>query len=305
MRHWALELSEIKTRRSIVLALLAAGLALPGGRAEGRGHMHGFSPRGGGAAVMGIMAAAVRAKAAWEAREAAAEAARRAKNNTQRMTYAEKARKEGKPRLAATLYLRVALAREKTHKAAAKKALMSMADEGRAEMKKADDLLAKGQVIEAIGKLDYLAWAYENVPKFNEEISAHVHKLHRDPQYQAILNEADAASILAEAKKHEAKDELCCAFLVYEEAAKLAPAKSALEAEARLKELKADPKVVADAEECRVIRECARIYHTAELLEKNAPDRAAELFRKIVEQSPRDSEVYKCAREELAKISPK
>ena len=300
-----MQLSAVKTWRSIVLAVLAAALVLPGGRVEGRGHMHGFSPRGGAAAVMGAVAAAARAKAAWEAREAAAEAARRAKNNAQRMSYAAKARKDGNPRLAAMLYLRVALAKEKTNKAAAKNALKSMADEGRAEMKKADDLLAKGQVLEAFQKLDHLKWSYENVPKFNEEISAHVGKLHSQPQYKAVLNEADAASILAEAKNHEAKDELCCAFLIYEEAATLAPAKSALEAEARLKELKVDPQVVADAEECRVIRECARIYHTAEMLEKNAPDRAAELFRKIVEQSPHDSEVYKCAREELAKISPK
>ncbi|HVW38076.1 MAG TPA: hypothetical protein VHB99_12250 [Pirellulales bacterium] len=295
----------MKMWRSIGLVCLAAAILWPGGRAEGRGHMRGFSPRGGGGMgmVFGAAMAAVRARAAWEAREAAAEAARRAKNNAQRMTYAEKARKEGKPRLAATLYLRVALAKEKVNKAAAKKALSSMADDGRAEMKKADALLAKGQVIEAFQKLDYLNWAYENVPKFNEEISAHVGKLHRDPQYKAILNEDDASLMLAEAKKYEANDERCCAFLIYEELAKLVPAKSALAGEQRLKELKADPEAVAEAEECRVIRECLHTFHTAELLTKNAPDRAVELFRKIVEQSPNDSEVYKCAREELAKLS--
>ncbi|HXT60591.1 MAG TPA: hypothetical protein VN699_18265 [Pirellulales bacterium] len=286
-----------------LIGLAMALLLLPAGRVDARGHMHGFSPRGGGmGAVFGIAMAQARARAAWEAREAAAEAARRVKNNAQRMTYADKARKEGKPRLAAMLYLRVALAKEKQYKAAAKKALTSMAADGRAEMKKADDLLSKGQVAEAFQKLDYLAWAYENVPRFNEEIVSHVAKLHRDPQYKAELNESDAGQLLAEAKKHEDKQEVCCAFLIYEEAAKLVPAKSAKVAEERLAQLKADPKAVAEAEECRAIRECCRIFHTAELLEKSAPDRAAELFRKIVSQSPDDSEVYKCAREELAKI---
>lgn len=296
----------MKAWRSIVLVGVAATcLALPGQRAEGRGHMSGFSPRGGAGAVLGAAMAQARAQAAWEARERAAAAARRIKNNKERMIYAEKARKEGKARLAATLYLRVALSQDKSNKAAAKKALTSMADDGRAEMKKADDLLAKGQVLEAFEKLDYLAWAYENVPKFNDEIASHVGKLHRDPKNKAILNEADAAALLAEAKKHEDKHEECCAFLLYEEAVKLAPAKSALAAEERLEQLKADPQLVADAAECRTIRQCAQIFHTAELLEKKAPERAAELFRKIVEQSPSDSEVYKCAREELAKISPR
>ncbi|HUY90879.1 MAG TPA: hypothetical protein VMV10_19240 [Pirellulales bacterium] len=295
----------MKMWRSIALIFLAAALlALPDELAEGRGHMSGRSPRGGGG-IFGIAMAQAKARAAWEARERAAETARRIKNNKERMIYAEKARKEGKPRLAATLYLRAGLSQDKSNRAAAKKALASMAEDGRAEMKKADNLLAKGQVIEAFEKLDYLDWAYENVPKFNEEIASHVGKLHRDPKNKAILNEVDASALLAEAKRHESKQELCCAYLIYEEAAKLVPAKSALVAEERYLELKADPKVVADAAECRIIQECHHIYHTAELLEKNAPERAAELFRKIVEQSPSDSEVYKCAREELAKISPR
>jgi hypothetical protein len=297
----------MKRLQGVVTIGLALALLAPAGRVEARGHMGGHSPRGGGGmgAVFGIAMARYQAQKAWEAREAAAEAVRRVKNNAQRMQYADKARKEGKPRLAAMLYLRVALAREKQYKAAAKKALTSMAGDGQAEMKKADELLKQGEVIEAFQKLDYLTWAYENVPKFNEEIASHAAKLHRDPRYQAELNESDARQLLTEAKKHEDKQELCCAFLVYEEAAKLVPAKSAIVAEQRLNELKADPKAVAEAEECRAIQECCRIFHTAELLEKSAPERAAELFRKIVSQSPDDSEVYKCAREELAKIGRK
>ena len=80
----------MKSWRSFGVAALAAALLLPSGRAEGRGHMRGFSPRGGGLGmVFGAAMAQARARAAWEAREAAAEAARRAKNNAQRMTYAD------------------------------------------------------------------------------------------------------------------------------------------------------------------------------------------------------------------------
>ncbi len=296
------------------LQMTAAGMifvmALPA-VSFARGHMRGRSPRGGGfgggaSIVMGAAAAQIAQRRAWEAREAAAEAARRARNNAERMVYAEKARKEGKPRLAATLYLRVALAKPKSpYNAAAKKALISMADDGRAAMKKADQLLSEGQVAEAFQKLDYLDWAYENVPKFNEEISSHVQKLRKDPNNLAILNESDAQSLLSTAKKHESENEMCCAFLAYEEAAKLVPAKSAKAAEERLQALKADPQVVKEAEECRVIQECLRIFHTAELLEKSAPEKAASLFKKILNASPDDSEVYKCAREELAKIAQK
>jgi hypothetical protein len=294
----------------IVAAGLIASTILSANSAYGRGHMHGFSPRGGGfggaSFVMGAAASQMAQRRAWEAREAAAEAARRARNNKERMVYADKARKEGKPRLAAMLYLRVALAKPKSpYNATAKKALIAMADEGRAEMKKADQLLSSGEVVEAFQKFDYLDWAYENVPKFHDEIAGHISKLRKDPKYLAVLNEADAEALLKAAKKHEADQEMCCAFLVYEEAAKLTPARSAILAEGRLKELKADAKVVKEADECRAIRESVHIYHTAELLEKSAPDRAAELFKKILNTSPDDSEVYKCAREELAKIERK
>lgn len=242
-------------------------------------------------------------KAAWERREAAAEALRVAKNNQQRMMYAERARTRGKPRLAATLYLRVATTRPKDkNSAAAKAALKAMAKEGAAEMKKGDELLAQDRVSEAFEKLDYLAWAYEDVPVFNREIKDHVAKLHRESRYQAVLNEPQAADLLSRGQKQEQENERCCAYWTYEAAKKLVPAPSALEAAERYEAMNKDPQIVADADECRILRECHQTFHSAELLEKSLPGRAELLFKQILAKSPHDAKVYRCAEEELAKL---
>jgi hypothetical protein len=252
--------------------------------------------------MFGAAAAVAAQRAAWMAREAAAEQARRAKNNQQRMQYAAQARKEGKPRLAATLYLRVALSAKDKNAGAAKTALKEMAKEGEAEMQKADQLLSEGKIVEGFEKLDYLAWAYEEVPSFNTKIEAHVTKLHHDPKYQSVLNEKPAADIVAQAQKMEQEDARCCAYWAYEEAAKLVPAPSALKAEERFAAMKKDPEIVAEAEECRVLQECEKTFHSAKLLEKSLPNQAQSMFKEILEKAPRDSEVYKFSQEELAKL---
>jgi hypothetical protein len=289
------------TTLSRLACLGLIGSVVQGGPVFARGH-RGMSPFGGGA--FSAASAWASQRAAWERREAAAEAIRRAKNNQERMKYADQARKEGKPRLAATLYLRVALAKPRDkNNGVAKKALKDMATEGRAEMQKGDELLAQGQIVEAFEKLDYLAWAYEDVPVFNHEIRDHVDKLHHDSHYQAVLNEKPAADLLTQGQKQEQEDERCCAYWTYEEAAKLVPAPSALEAATRFEAMKKDPEIVAAAEECLLLRECHQKFHSAELFEKSLPDKARTLFKEIVEKSPHDSEVYRCAKEELAKLA--
>lgn len=261
---------------------------------------------------MGVLGAIINSYnaqyAAWERREAIAEMIRRAKNNEHRMFYAARARKEGKMRLAATLYLRVALQRPRDkHAGAAKKALAEMTAEGRAEMKAADKLLADDKItddkiIEVFEKIDYLAWAYVDVPRFNEEIAAHAKKLHHEPRYQAVLNEPKAHELIELAEQHEHDDEKCCAYLAYEEAAKLVPAESAKKAQVRLAELGKDPRVPIEAEECRQIHAGLHKFQTAELLKKSVPGRAEEVFAEIVKKTPRESEVHRCAAEELAKL---
>jgi tetratricopeptide (TPR) repeat protein len=262
--------------------------------------MHGFSPRHGHGGGYG---GSVNALAAWEARERRAGELRRLKSAEDQYAGAIKAQKEGHTSLAATLYMRVALARPKSrHAGEAKQALAAMANDGRTQMKQAEELLEKGEVERAFKQLDSLATEYENVPKFNHEIAEHVHKLHSEPKYQAVLNEPRAAELVDEAQRSEAAGETCCAFMAYEEAAKLLPAPSAKRAEERWNSMKQDPKLVADADTCRRLRECLRMYHTAELLEKSSPGKAVEMFKKILSNSPSSSEVHRCASEELAKL---
>lgn len=256
--------------------------------------------------MFNIGAAFAAQRAAWLQREAAAEALRRAKNNQQRMAYADRARQEGKPRLAAMLYLRVALQVPKDkHNGQAKAALKAMAKDGEAEMKKADDLLAQDRIEEAFEKLDYLEWAYEEVPVFNSKIKSHVTKLRHDKRYEAVLNEKPAALLVAEAQKQERDDARCCAYWIYEEAAKYVPAPSAIKAAERFASMQKDPQIVAEAEECHVLQECEKKFHSAELLEKTLPNQAVTLFKEIVEKSPKDSEIHKDALDELAKLHGK
>jgi hypothetical protein len=287
------------SQRLAVVLCLVGSMLLPSA-VLARGH------RGGGGFGMIFSAAAAWSaqRAAWERREAAAEKIRRAKNNQERMKYADQARKQGKPRLAATLYLRVALSRGEKNAGAAKAALKQMAAEGQAEMKKADELLAQGKIVEAFEKLDYLAWAYEDVPNFNEEIKSHVTRLHNESRYQAVLNEKPAADMLTQAQAAEQDDARCCAFWMYEATAKLVPAPSAIQAEERYEAMKKDPKIVAEAEECRTLHECDKLFHQAELLEKSLPEKAEALFKDILAKAPRDSEVHQSAKQELAKLHP-
>ena len=53
-----------------------------------------------------------------------------------------------------------------------------MANEGRAQMKKAEELLESGDVEAAFKQLDHLAREYEHVPRFNHQVAEHVQKLH-------------------------------------------------------------------------------------------------------------------------------
>ena len=231
-----------------------------------------------------------------ESAKARAEAVRRLKNAEQQYAGAIKAQKEGKVALAATLYLRVAVAHPKNrHSGQAKQALAAMANEGRAQLEKAEKLLESGDVATAFKQLDHLAREYEHVPRFNHEVAERVQKLHADPKYKAEINEPRAAALVDEAQRCEAADEICCAFIAYEEAAKLLPAPSAKRAEERWTAMKRDPKIVAEAETCLNVRECLRMFHTAELLAKSSPGLAAEMFRKILARSPADSEVHRCA----------
>jgi hypothetical protein len=64
-----------------------------------------------------------------------------------------------------------------------------------------------------------------------------------------------------------------------------------------------DSQLVAAAEACRRLQECHRLYKRAEGVADANPRRARELFGQIIEQAPRDSEVYMAARKHIADMN--
>jgi len=136
----------------------------------------------------------------------------------------------------------------------------------------------------------------------NLEIRNHVSKQRRLPEIAAVLNEPEAASLLAVARQHDKKGEQCCAYWVYERAAKLVPAPSAQVARDRFVEVTQDSDAVAAAKTCREIRECHSLYWRAELLIAKRPTRAKELFDEIVSRTPEDSEIHRAAQEQIENL---
>ena len=152
-------------------------------------------------------------------------------------------------------------------------------------------------------EFDKLLFAYDDVPRVGRELRSRLNKLRRSAQYALVLNEPEAARLWQLGQKHEKDDQTCCAFLVYEQAVKLAPAPSAELAQKRLSALKQDQAQVAAAERCRHLRACHKTFERAERLAKVAPAKAKELLAEVVTSAPTDSELYRVARERLHTLS--
>ena len=222
-----------------------------------------------------------------------------AKTAQARFEQAEAAREAGNVWLASQLYLRVALTRpENEHTAASKEALAGFQEEGRRKLEEIVGEIAGDNCRESLESLDDLAAEYEHVPVVGVAIDSKRDRVRRE--YAAILNEPAAAELLAAAARHEIDGELCCAYLAYREAAKLAPAPSGLAAKERFRALDADPAVASAAQACRQLRRCHDKYLLAERYVESDPQRSVRLFREIVQAAPQESDVYHSAREQLA-----
>lgn len=154
-------------------------------------------------------------------------------------------------------------------------------------------------ILDAFRKYEDLIDQYGGLPGIGPKIEAHVAKLRRQPANAAVLNEAPARKMWDQGQQHEHNDQLCCAYWVYKEAAKLKPAPSASLAADRLAELEHDVQVVTAAETCRELKWCHGTYRLAEQLLSARPERAKELFAAIVARAPQDSEVYQAAKKQI------
>lgn len=227
-----------------------------------------------------------------------------AKTAAARFASAEKAREEGDIRLASMLYLKVALTRPANPKtAAAKAALKELETQGNARVAEVKALLDNDDVLQAYEQFTLLYEEYEYVPGTGPEIKLSLNRIRGQRQYASVLNEAEAAKLWEVGRELEADDQMCCAFLIYEQARKLQPATSARRADERLKTMRADSALLASAQQCRALRECHKIFNTAELLAKTDPIKARDMFKEILAKADSESEVHVAAREQLAKLN--
>ena len=262
--------------------------------------------------------------------EKRASAMRAAKRASSVFAAANKAREAGDTRIAGLLFTRVAATRRAAegHREDAQRALLEMQTDARGKLSRIerrledlrsyvgfptlkpvgseetdseDDVRAAG-IIEAFEKLEQLSREYNTVPGVNKQIGARLAKLRKKTHYAEVLNQPYAKVLWDQGQELEDSNELCCAFLMYEEAVTYLPAPAAHSAQERLNELKADPQNIEAAQRCLTIRECQELYARALRLEKGTrkTDLVQELFREVVDTAPEDSEVHKAAVERLA-----
>jgi hypothetical protein len=249
---------------------------------------------------------------------------KKAQSNALRMDAAENAYANGDVSLAARIYASLARSRPKTQmNDTALQRLEALARESRQKLAETDRALEEyagkmsasqwkdkrswpadlpGTIDRAFHQYEKIVDDYSAVSTVKRELISHVAAQRRRPEYSAVLNEPEAETLLQLARQHEADDQQCCAFWIYEQASKLAPAPSARSAAARLAEMKEIPEIVAAAEQCRKLQWCHRRYKLAERLVTVKPEMARTYFEEILENSPADSEVHKAAVNHLAEM---
>lgn len=241
---------------------------------------------------------------------------RNAQTNADRLRAADKALGEGDVRLACRVYLRVAADRSLDSSVqTARQRLAELKTEATARHTEVLNRLAKwlarpkdepwtdeeaAQVSECMSGFAKLAKRYGEVPGIGKTIKSTLSTHLKKPQVRAAINEPIARRMLNSGRQLEAEDHVCCAMQAYEEAVAQLPAPSAQEAQRRLQLLSMDPENVKAADICRDLKWCHRKYRLAELLAKGEPDKACELFGKIIERSPADSAIHSAAEKQLA-----
>ncbi len=233
---------------------------------------------------------------------------RQVDNNKARLAAAQTAREAGDIRRAAVYYRSLAYKKPVTEQSKiAKEALAELREEGRKRLDEIDydmakGAMTKGDVAEAMTRLRQLDHDYGAVGKFGREIRYFMNRARRRDEVAAVLNEPDAKQFWTRGQKHEQNGAMCCAYLEYEVAAKLAPAPSALKAKTRFEDLSGDPDLVDAAKRCSTLKQCHRTYSRAERLIKVKPRRAAELFEEVLETAPHDTEIHLAARKQFAAL---
>jgi len=260
--------------------------------------------------TLAIMRAQAEARAAALMREAEKNAARA----EARLAVADQLRSEGEITTAAQIYVRLAVnKRSKEHADAARKRVAELKEEAQHELEQVDTQLAglansgsdadrAQQIRDAFELYDQVVRRYGRLPGAGAKVRHHVAVQRAKPQYAAVLNEPIAKKFWDAAQEHESKEQLCCAFILYEKSQPLLPAPSAKQSRKRLAELVKDPANIEAAQKCRDLRWCHETYARADRVVKLQPSRAKELFHKVLERSPHDSEIHVATAKKLKEL---
>lgn len=156
---------------------------------------------------------------------------------------------------------------------------------------------------ETIGEISALNQRYRDVPQLKREIEKAVDRLKtKHAGVARVLYEPVAQDLFAQAQELESKNEPCCAYFAYEQAAALMPCDTAENARRRADALVKIPTVRAKIDHCRSVRECQEKFDSAMSIAKSDEATAKEMLRKIVSKAPGKSGVSETAKEELARL---
>jgi hypothetical protein len=244
---------------------------------------------------------------------------REAQSDAARLNVADQARANGDVQTACRIYVRLSANRAANPATyAARERLGQLGVEAQQKLAELESRLGQWSNLSASDELDasdlealagcitnfrQLADQYGYVPQIGREIKHALTKRRNQPTAKAALFEPEARRLWDEGQALESAGEVCCAFLLYEEALRKLPAPSARAAEQRLAQLRSDPQHVAAAESCRNLQWCHQQYRLAERVARVQPERARELFTQIVERSPADTAIHADARDQLALLA--
>jgi hypothetical protein len=228
---------------------------------------------------------------------------RQAATEEAKLAAAKAALDEGDIRRAIVFYRSLAFRQPPTLQTkAAADALAELGVEGRKRLAEISYDINKGKITESFVALRRLDRDYSSLPEVGREVRNFMNRMRRRNDVAAVLNEPDAEEFWNLGQQHERTGATCCAYLTYQEARKLSPAPSALKANERLNTLAADPEIVASAQRCLNLQQCHQTYRRAERLVAVRPERAAELFREVLDKAPADTEIHVAARQQLATL---
>ena len=240
-----------------------------------------------------------------------------AQTNAARLKAADEARSDGDIQLACRIYLRVATDRSfDASVRAARSRLAELKTEASAEhtallgrlaswLETAPEHLAEDGgrgLAECMMDFSEMAERYGDVPEVGRKIKSTLSTHMKKPTVRAVVYEPQANHLWKTGRELEVQGNVCCALLVYRDAATQAPAPSALLAQERIKQLELDPQNIKDAEDCSALKWCHQKYRIAELLAKSEPQRARDLFHQIAQRAPTDSKIHQEARRQVAKL---